>query len=118
MVITRLYTNAAGVSALEEVRFPLERAGVEQFTKLLPPTEAVFTQTDVGHEYDWHNAPKRQWVITLQGEIEVRLRNGESKRFGAGSVILAEDLTGSGHATSVVGGVPWCCVYLPIDGGY
>ena len=113
MHATRLYTDASGASAFEELQLPLERVGPEQSAKLSPPTAMVVNETDAGHHYDWHNAPARQWVLTLQGEIEVRLRNGENRRFGVGSIILAEDLTGTGHATAVVSKEPWRCAYLP-----
>lgn len=50
-----------------------------------------------------HNAPRRQYVITLTGEVEIGLGDGTTHRFGAGHVTLAEDLTGRGHTTRVVG---------------
>jgi quercetin dioxygenase-like cupin family protein len=76
----------------------------------------TINQTDAGHQYDWHNAPRRQWVITLQGEIEVETRDGSKQRFGPGSILLADDVSGSGHSTKVVSSTPWMCVYLPFDG--
>ena len=122
MKVTRLYTQA-GVSAFEDITIPLERVAVEtfpgqkseQFIDLPSPSAMRVNETDAGHQYDWHNAPKKQWVITLQGEIEVQLRNGTARRFGVGSILLAEDLTGTGHATKVVSSESWRCAYLPFD---
>lgn len=116
MQVTRLYTDSSGKSAFEDLQIPLERSGVEQFANLRAPSSMLLNETDAGHQYDWHNAPARQWVITLQGEIEVQLRDGTTRRFGPGSVLLAEDLKGSGHATKVVGSEPWRCAYLPFSG--
>jgi hypothetical protein len=116
MRATRLYTDATGSSAFEDLTLALERAGVEQCRSLLTPSAMTFNQTDPGHQYDWHNAPQKQWVVTLQGEIEVQLRNGTARRFGPGSILLAEDTTGSGHATRVVSSAPWQCLYLPFNG--
>ena len=48
-------------------------------------------------------APRRQYVITLEGEVEIGLGDGTTHRFGPGHVTLAEDLTGKGHTTRVVG---------------
>ena len=42
-------------------------------------------------------------VITLEGEVEIGLGDGTTHRFGPGHVTLAEDLTGKGHTTRVVG---------------
>lgn len=113
MQVTRLYTDASGKSAFEDVQLPLERTGVEQVRSLIAPSAMIVNETDAGHQYDWHNAPKKQWVITLQGEIEVQLKDGTKRRFGPGSMLIAEDLSGSGHATRVVSKEPWRCAYLP-----
>jgi uncharacterized cupin superfamily protein len=55
---------------------------------------------------DWHNAPRRQYVIMLSGQMEIQVGDGTVKRFGAGDVLLAEDLTGRGHTTRVAGDAP------------
>jgi hypothetical protein len=116
MQVTHLYTNEKGESAFADLEIQFERDGVEQFANLSAPTAMLLNVTEAGHSYPWHNAPQRQWVVTLQGKIKVSLRNGQSRRFGAGSIILADDLTGSGHATSVVSSQPWQCIYLPFSG--
>jgi len=123
MQVTRLYTNGDGRSAFEDLQIALERVQVEQFpgqkaeqsARLPAPSAMILNETDAGHQYDWHNAPKKQWVITLQGEIEVQLRDGTARRFAAGSVLLADDLTGSGHATKVVSKEAWRCAFLPFE---
>lgn len=116
MHVTRLHTDTNGNSSFEDLDIPFERSGVEQFANLRAPSSMMLNETDSGHQYDWHNAPARQWVITLQGEIEVQLRDGATRRFGPGSMLLADDLKGSGHATKVVSSEPWRCVYLPFSG--
>lgn len=60
-----------------------------------------------------HNAPRRQLLINLDGECEVRVSDGETRRFGAGSVILVEDLTGMGHWTRIIGEATGMVVTLP-----
>ena len=124
MQVTRLYTNQQGESSFEEISIELLRVSeetfpgqkAEQFADLQSPTAMRVNETDPGHQYDWHNAPRKQWVVTLQGEIEVELRNGSKKRFGVGSILLAEDLTGTGHATRIVSNESWKCLYLPFAG--
>jgi len=44
----------------------------------------------------WHNAPRRQLVIHLAGELGCETSDG-TRHFGPGSVFMAEDLTGQGH---------------------
>ena len=99
MGMTRLFTGADGQSHLEEI----DPASRPDLTTLHAAKGVVFRATEPGHFHDWHNAPRRQYVITLEGEVEIGLGDGTVHRFGAGNVTLAEDLTGKGHTTRVVG---------------
>ena len=98
MNITRLYTGSDGQSHLEA----LDPATHPGLTTLQATKGVVFRRTPPGYS-DWHNAPRRQYVITLTGEVEIGLGDGTTHRFGPGHVTLAEDLTGQGHTTRVVG---------------
>ena len=102
MAMTRLYTGADGQSHLEDV----DPGGHPSLTTLHGAKGVVFRRTAPGHFNDWHNAPRRQYVITLEGEVEIGLGDGTVRRFGPGHVTLAEDLTGKGHTTRVVGSKP------------
>ena len=66
----------------------------------------MFHAAEPGRFSDWHNAPRRQYIITLSGEGEIGLEDGTTRRLRAGDVNLAEDMTGKGHTTRVVGDVP------------
>ena len=48
----------------------------------------------------------RQYIITPSGEAGIGLGNGTIHRLGPGDVHMAQDLTGHGHTTRVVGQVP------------
>ena len=102
MSITRLYTGADGQSHLEA----LDPDSHPELTALQATKGVVFRRTPPGYFSDWHNAPRRQYVITLEGEMEIGLGDGTVHRFGPGHVTLAEDLTGKGHTTRVVGAKP------------
>ena len=102
MSITRLYTGPDGQSHLEE----LDVDSHPDLTSLQATKGVVFRRTPPGYFSDWHNAPRRQYVITLEGEMEIGLGDGTVHRFGPGHVTLAEDLTGKGHTTRVVGTAP------------
>ena len=60
-------------------------------------------QQPPGHFIDWHPAPRRQYVILLSGQLEIGLGDGTKRVFGAGDVLLADDLPGRGHTTAVYG---------------
>ena len=111
MKATRLYTGGDGHSHFEELAFNLKKARVE----LSGPKAIILSEVKAGHEYSWHNAPRKQWVVTLSGEMQVEIGTGEKRRFGPGDLLLAEDTTGRGHVTTVVSTQPWRCMYLPTD---
>ena len=67
-----------------------------------------------GYFLDWHCAPRRQYAITIAGEVEVGVGDGTVRRMGPGSVLLAEDLTGHGHTTRVVGNETRITVVVPL----
>jgi hypothetical protein len=47
--------------------------------------------------------PELATLHATKGEVEIGLGDGTTHRFGPGHVTLAEDLTGRGHTTRVVG---------------
>jgi quercetin dioxygenase-like cupin family protein len=99
MQITRLYTGDDNQTHIEWITLE-ERPDLAE---LKTATGIAFRVQQPGHFIDWHGAPRRQYVITLEGEVEIGLGDGTTHRFGAGHVTLAEDLTGKGHTTRVVG---------------
>ena len=102
MSISRVYTGADGQSHIET----LDLAAHPELTALLATKGVIFRSTAPGHFSDWHNAPRRQFVITLSGEAELGFGDGSVHRVGAGHANLVEDLTGKGHTTRVVGNQP------------
>ena len=110
MGIFRLYSGSDGESHLEEI----DLAGHPELTNQHNVTGVVFRETETGRFSDWHNAPRRQYVVNLSGEVEIGLGDGTVKRFGPGHVTLAEDLTGHGHTTRVVGDQPRVSMTIPL----
>ena len=110
MDISRLYTGPDGQTHLEWMN-------VESHPELGTLQNAVgiqFRSTEPGNFLDWHPAPRRQFVITVSGEVEIGLGDGSVHHDGAGHVNLAEDLTGQGHTTRVVGDQPRVTAVIPL----
>jgi hypothetical protein len=59
--------------------------------------------SSAGWHGDWHPAPRRQLMFVLAGELEVKVTDGEHRRFAPGSVILVEDIACKGHISTVIG---------------
>ena len=102
MGIFRLYTGDDGQSHIEE----LDLESHPNLTTMESSAGVTFRESPPGSFSDWHNAPRRQYVITLSGEMEIGLGDGSVHRFGPGTALLAEDLTGQGHTTRNPGAAP------------
>ena len=111
-MITRLYTGEDGESHFEELDMEI---GEYPWGELKDATGVMFRHDEPGTFLDWHVAPRRQFIITLSGEVEIGLGDGTLRRFGAGQVMLADDLTGRGHTTHAVSDVPRVSVAIPVD---
>ena len=109
-VITRLYTGADGLTHAEEVEVKFNK-GVAEMVKT---TGAEIHQSAPGTVNDWHRAPRRQYVITLSGHGEIEVAGGKKIEVGPGNIELAEDLTGKGHITRVIGNEDRVTIQIPL----
>jgi len=108
---TCLYADSGGESHFKDVEVefqetdfapPAVRANVSSF---IPATECGFVTVLPEWYEDWHRAPQRQFLFYLAGQVEVKASDGEVRTFGPGDIVLAEDTTGKGHVSRVVGSV-------------
>lgn len=111
----RIYTGPDGETHFEDVAVELESTGRQSaLSALMPATGVIFRRSAADQYVDWHPAPRRQFVITLSGEAEVEASDGEVRRIGPGTVMLAEDLTGKGHITRGVGTSERLSIFVPL----
>jgi quercetin dioxygenase-like cupin family protein len=120
--VWRVFSGPDGQSHVAEVPLAMTPfADVEGAHGLGTPMEAAtgigFRALPPGYVLDWHCAPRRQYSITLSGFAEIEVGDGTVTRVGPGDVVLAEDLTGQGHVTRVVGAEPRLYVLVPLGGG-
>ena len=98
--ITRVYADENGDSRFEEIAKPLVSAGDIGFLSEPEAVESIiFRKVVPSYDYDFHLAPARQYIILLDGEIEIETSLGEKRQFRAGDILLVEDTTGKGHRT-------------------
>ena len=114
MQIVRLYTGADGESHFEEIDLPYEKVAEAERTVVENAENIHFRRYQPGNFIDWHVAPRRQYVITLEGQVEVGLGDGTKRIFNPGDVLLADDLTGKGHTTGVYGNVSRVSIAIPL----
>jgi uncharacterized cupin superfamily protein len=99
-----LYTGEDGNSHV--------KAGSIAEGALVKADHALFKETAANSSFDWHNAPTRQYVITLSGILEFTTKTGETFIINPGDVLLAIDDTGSGHKWRLLNDDPWKRIYV------
>ena len=114
MQAVRIFTGADGESHIEELELPFEQVGHALRTAMQPATGVQFSRLAPSQLVDFHTAPRRQYVITLQGQVEIGLGDGTRRIFNVGDIELCEDLTGRGHTTRSVGDVDRVSVAIPL----
>ncbi len=97
---TRLYSDSAGESRFEDVKIGLTDQGpVGYLSSKFGVKDIQFRLNEPDYDWDFHNAPSRQFIILLDGDIEITTSLGETRKFSGGDILLAEDTTGKGHRT-------------------
>jgi len=102
MRVTRVYTGDDEQSHFEDLEIPEEETAHGWLSAPVPARGVVFRRTPPGGSLDFHQAPRRQFVIMLTGAVEIECGDGAVRRFAAGDVILADDTTGQGHISREV----------------
>jgi len=116
MRIHNLYVDANGETHFRDVE--VEWVEERHFSKLsarLPATGIIFRETSADYDLDWHPAPRRQYIINLDGGVKITASDGESRVIGAGEVLLVEDTSGKGHLSKSVGGKMRRSIFVPIE---
>ena len=116
MTIVRIYTGSDNRSHFEDIKIPLRATGKIGFiSDLMKATGVVFRETGGDYNYDFHTAPRRQYVVNLEGEVEIEVGDGTKRILRSGDVLLAEDTTGQGHISRAVAGKPRKSLFITLD---
>ena len=113
-----LHGDADGETHLTEIEFPVREthAGVVRGVSDIPALTMgmgafVERKPDVG----MHHAPKRQFLVVLQGELELITSLEQRELLGPGDVLLADDIGTKGHISRDVGDDPLMLMAIAID---
>src|SRR6516164_9392361 len=109
----RIWTGSDGQSHFEEGAIDLESGARGDFLSGKAATVSIsFQETRSGGTFPWHDAPTRQFGITLGGTLDFQTRKGEHFTIRPGDILLAEDTTGGGHSWRLVDDEPWRRAYV------
>jgi uncharacterized cupin superfamily protein len=116
----RIRADADGSSHFEDVEPPTELTAYVpghsmEVTTPEPARRVQFTRWPPGQFQPWHASPRRHFTITLSGEFEVTVSDGERRRFRAGDVYIGEDTTGQGHESRSVGETDWVAAIVSLE---
>ena len=100
MQFVRMYTGDDGKTHFEDIPEKFEITDLAQRTDTEDTSGIQFIYQPPGYVIEMHPAPRRQ------GQAELVLGDGTSRLFVSGDVVLAEDITGEGHITKVIGEIP------------
>lgn len=88
-MVVRNYTGDDGQSHFEEIPLAFEvYGGARERTPSQAATGIRFIRWPAGLVYDWHNAPRRQYVILLSGQVELEVGDGTILQIRPGDVTL------------------------------
>ncbi|CAM9171045.1 unnamed protein product [Pylaiella littoralis] len=82
-------------------------SGIGALSELIPTTGIVrlkFRETPGDYDFDFHCAPARQFIVSLDSGVDIEVTDGTRRVFPAGTVMLAEDTWGKGHRSRAVDG--------------
>jgi hypothetical protein len=122
MKYLRLYATEDGESHFEHIEIDLKLADYAppapplSLSKISAATHVGFMEAPSGWSSDWHPSSARNLFVVLSGEWEVTASDGESRRFGVGSVLLVDDTSGKGHKSRVVSDVDSMAVMVELAG--
>lgn len=95
--VTRVYADEHGDSRFEEIQYHLTDGGpIGYLSDKVKVGNLIFRKVPPGYN-DLHNAPQKQYVILLDGAVEIETSTGEKRTFNTGEILLMEDTTGKGH---------------------
>ncbi len=116
MKLTQIYSDSEGESHFGSFDVPLKDSGdIGLLSQLQEATGIIFRETPEDYDFSWHNAPRRQYVIILEGQVDFTVSDGETRRFGGGDVVLLEDTSGKGHYSKAVCGQRRKSIFVTLD---
>ena len=114
--VTRIYADAAGTTHFQDGVIELADGGpIGLLSDPIDTDRVIFRSTGAGYDYDWHPAPRRQFILMMSGEIEIEVGDGTVRRFAAGDTVFLEDTEPPGHRTRNTGAVPRYSVFIQTD---
>ncbi len=122
LLLPELFTDTDGRAKFRDLRVDLsEGSPAARLSQLTQGSGHQFRMSPVGFRSQFHCTTAPQWLIVLQGAMEIGLQDGTSRIFGAGQCFYSNDTlpTGAefddklhGHNSRQVGDEPLVTVFV------
>jgi hypothetical protein len=116
MKYTHVYSGTDGLTHFKDVDLPGTRDKSFRLTsEIIKATGVFFRETEGKYNNEYHNTPRRMFVVVLEGGLEIIASDGTKRTFGPGDVFLEDDPTGKGHYTQPLDGKPRRTLFITLD---
>jgi hypothetical protein len=116
MRIHHLYADERGESHFEDLEVTYtESTRAGRLSARVPDTGLIFREVPPDYDLDWHPAPRRQYIVNLDAGVQITASDGETRRIGAGEILLVEDTWGRGHLSKALDGRLRHCLFVTLD---
>lgn len=122
LTFTELYTRADGRAGFRDHCLELaEGTPAARLTALLASGGCQFRHSPVGFASDFHCTTTPQWLVVLQGRMEIGLRDGSARVFGPGECFYSNDTlppgvrfdpARHGHRSRLIGEEPLVTLFV------
>ena len=97
LTLTELYTGADGRARFRDRPLDLaEGTPAARLSALQVSGGCQFRHSPVGFASDFHCTTTPQWLVVLQGRMEIGLRDGSARVFGPGECFYSNDTLPAG----------------------
>jgi quercetin dioxygenase-like cupin family protein len=111
----RIWTGDDGNSLFEEGMVDLSKGDRgDVLSDKVGALSISYRETKSGGAFAPHDAPTRQFVVTLSGTLEFKTATGATFTINPGDILLAEDMAGTGHSWRLTDDQPWRRAYVII----
>lgn len=100
MKITRIFSDEKGESHFEDLDIPLiDQGEIGYLSENFEVKKLQFRKVSADYNYDFHHAPQKQFIVLLDGGVEIQTSLGEIRQFQTSEILMVEDTAGKGHKT-------------------
>ena len=120
MKCLRVYADENGESHFSEMEIAMSGSSqlvpgyTIQMSTPAPAADIKFLTYPPGVSNDWHSAPARQFVISLDRTFEIETSDGQRRQIQPSTVFFVEDTWGKGHKTWSLGDHPVTLIFVAL----